>query len=664
MRRIFAILLCLLVLCGCGQQESAQQESTADTTGTTNTEGTKPSGTEVTLPSGTDQPSDTTPDQPSDTTPDQPSDTTPDQPSDTTPDQPADTTPDTPPSQEPVVDELALYNALFNLNNKIEIDIDMSNAELQKMQDDYTKYNEMGSKSPIYRRANVTITINGTAYYIPDVGVRMKGNTSRANFYKTENGGIYRAIHLKLDFQETFDDEEYYGAEAQQWPDKDARKARKNRTFATLEKLELRWNKCYDSTYLRELYAYELYRSEGVMAPLTNLCSMDWSNAHMGVYTINEPVDEVFLAKRLPAAAQGGDLYKCGWTYEGASLKNTNSIGIEDEDNCKFYCYDLKTNKKTSQHQALTTLIKALNSSTLTQARFEELVDLDSFLSYAAVSYFLGNPDDLRNNYNNYYIYFRADNGKAVIIPYDYDRCLGITVDYNPSGHAMTTDNPFSDKREGAQGGPQTQDVPLFSLTVVKGGWYVQEYADVLTRVSKNTLLTENTFGRYYDRAKRLYGNDVNPSIWLKNADGRDFSFDLNRTSAASAGDNMSFADYLKAKMKTFNSYMAKLDQYLNYERPAVSSHYIRGDFNGWTNEEQYAMKNEKGLMTFTLTMNKRFSFKVYDNGNGWWYGAEFLPEDGNLLYKTDGHGNINLPAGTYYITFNPETEVLTVVKK
>ena len=52
---------------------------------------------------------------------------------------------------------------------------------------------------------------------------------------------------------------------------------------------------------------------------------------------------------------------------------------------------------------------------------------MDNFLKFEAVSYFLGNPDDLRNNYNNYYIYFNKSTGKMIFIPYDLDRCLGVT---------------------------------------------------------------------------------------------------------------------------------------------------------------------------------------------------------------------------------------------
>ena len=560
-----------------------------------------------------------------------------------------------------------IYDQLFDPDNKIEIDLDMEESQLEQMQADYEHYKEMGSKSPIYRRADVTVSITtaeGTTHYrLRDVGVRMKGNTSRNSFYKEEEGGIYKYIHLRLDFQETFDDTRYYGAEAVQWSSEEERLARKDRTFATLEKLELRWNKCYDATYIREIYAYELYRSEGVLAPRAGLTTLNWNDANMGVYTIVEPVDKVFLEKNLKQEDWDGDLYKCGWTWQGANFTNLNSVGIENEDNSEFYCYDLKTNKKTSQHESLTALINGLNKGVVTKERFAELVDTNYFLRYAAVSYFLGNPDDLRNNYNNCYLYFLKSTGKAIIIPYDYDRCLGVTRDYNPSGHGMTREDPFSDEAVGMANGVEPQNNPLFLYSVVKGGFYVQEYADVLQQVSENELLKSESFEKRFQTAAGLYGNDVIPERTLHNAEGRDFSFDLNRTGTPDSQDNMSFKDYINLKKQSYQSYAARLSEYLSYERPVPARYYIRGDFNDWSNRDNYAMKSEGDRMVFTLSFNRDFSFKVYDDVTQEWYGTEFLPEDTELEYDTNGHANIILKPGTYKVSFDPETVTVDVEK-
>lgn len=558
------------------------------------------------------------------------------------------------------VTQTQLYLQLFDRNNKIEIDLDMDETQLLYMQQDYDRYRDMGSKSPIYRKGDLKISITtkeGTTHYrVKDVGVRMKGNTSRTDFYSPEEG-IYKYIHLRLDFQETFDNPDYYGSQAQDWESQELLQARKDRTFATLEKLELRWNKCYDATYLRETYAYELYRSQGVLAPHTNLSAFTWNDKGMGVYTIVEPVDKIFLSKYLPQEDQGGDLYKCGWTWSGANFTNLQSVGIENEDNSEFYCYDLKTNKKTSQHESLTQLINGLTSGSITKEQYAQLVDVDYFLNYAAVSYFLGNPDDLRNNYNNCYLYFLQSTGKAIIIPYDYDRCLGVTKSYNPSGHGMTQENPFSDMAEGMVNGAEPQQNPLFLHSVVKGGFYVEEYAQVLEQVSKNTLLSPDTFGSWYHTAAHLYGKDVTPERTLYNAEGRDFSFDLDRTGRAdSSDDNLSFKDYITAKMASWKGYMEKLEEYISYERPIPARYFIRGDFNDWSNRDEYAMTPSEEHMVFILQFNHDFSFKVYDDLTQSWYGAECLPEDTDLDFRTNDHGNIILRPGTYEVTFHPET--------
>lgn len=549
----------------------------------------------------------------------------------------------------PYTDE-EIYQQLFDPESKIEIDLDMSDEELQKLQDDYERYRNMGSKSPIYRLGDMTITITteqGTvSYLIREVGARMKGNTSRTSFYN-EQDGIYKYIHFKFDFQETFDDEEYYGSDCKVWETEEARDARKDRTFATLEKLEMRWNKLYDSTYLKESYAYDVYRSEGVLAPQCNIGVLTWSGARMGIYTVEEPVDDIFIERNLPEEEWGGDLYKLGWTSEGATFTNTNSIGVEDEDKAAFFVYDLKTNKKKSTHATLINMINTLNSGNVTKESFASVVDVDNFLSFAAVSYFMGNGDDLRNNYNNCYMYFLKSSGKAVFIPYDYDRCLGVNREFNPSGHSMTKDNPY---------GEGNQKSPLYRYSVDNGGYYTSEYTQVLLRVAENELLTPEAFEARFNIAANLYADQVTPERNLRNAEGRDFSFDLNRTGSASSGDNMSFEDYITAKMKTFRGYMGQSD-------PSGAECYIRGDFNSWAIDSTYAMTWQEDVLVCSLSLGNSFSFKVYNDQDSTWMGAECISADTTVAYDTDGHSNIVLAAGTYQVTYDPANKQITITK-
>lgn len=557
-----------------------------------------------------------------------------------------------------------LFAMLFDLENKITLRLDMSDEELEKMQNDYEKYSRIGSKSPIYRMGDLHVTVttpDGSSYFyrMEEVGVRMKGNTSRTDFYNEEDG-IYNLIHLKISFQETFDNEAYYGTDARQWKENE-RKERKNRTFATLEKLDLRWNRCDDSTYLREYFAYETYRTYGVPAPHTNLCSFDWAGIQMGVYTINEPIDDVFLAKNLPEAALGGDLYKIGWSgSSNGSFTDTQSIGIENEDNSLFFAYDLQTNKKTSTHESLIHLIQKLNG-TVTKDSFVQLVDQETFLNFCAVSYLLGNPDDLRNNYNNCYLYFRTDNGKAVLIPYDYDRCLGITAHWNPTGDGVTSDNPFSTNLN-ADG--TSQRSPLFRCSVAAGGFLIREYADTLKTIALGQWFRYETFSQLYATAQANYADLTQPGKVFRNTEGLWLSFDLERTSDFSANGNIAFREYLDAKLETLEYYLNNVDFYADAEPSTISQWYIRSDATDWKNHEDYAMILENGLVSLRFTTQKQIRLKVYDDITGRWYGAECVSDECTASYESDGHTNIVLPSGTYRIFFDPVICQITLEKE
>lgn len=563
-------------------------------------------------------------------------------------------------------DELALFDEFFSLENHVSLKLDISDSELKKIQQDYEYYSSFGSKSPIYRMADLYITITKPSgekleFCIDQVGVRMKGNTSRTSFY-SDDKGMYNLVHFKISFGETFDDEDYYGSDALVWQDKDARKARKNRTFATLEKIDIRWNRNDDPTYIREIYAYEYYREQGVLAPHTNLASVDIGNDHAGVWLVYEPIDKIFLEKNLSPEALGGDLYKLGWTNEPADFTSVKSFGVEDEDEGKFYIYDLKTNKKTSDHSSLKNLINIIKSSSLTKEKFENVVDIDNFLAYSAASYMIGNPDDLRNNYNNSYIYFRADTGKMIIIPYDMDRGLGVNT-WNPYGDGMTTDSPFQTYNVCGE-----QRSPLFKKTIQESGFLVDEFTEALLNAASSEMLTNVKFAEQFNIAKNLYADDTTPSRQYENAYGYDFHFDIHQSCSPNSSSNMSFNDYITLKKNTLSQYISGYtpdidDSYNNgmldfevREYDYDMELYLRGDFgdNDWSNQEQYKFEhNGEGLYYVVVTSSYVFEFKVYNNKTGDWY--NFVDEDKTTAWfeNVGYHQNIQVEAGTYIIYFD-----------
>ncbi|MBQ5564880.1 MAG: hypothetical protein IIT39_16020, partial [Clostridia bacterium] len=172
--------------------------------------------------------------------------------------------PDTPVSDNDI-GGMELYEQLFNMQNAVTVDISMDKSEIDKLQADYQKYTarDENKKSEIYRKANVTIKVGSKSYTIDEVGIRLKGNQSLEPFYAPN--GTPNICSFKLSFDETFDDKDEYGSNAKVWTDDNARKARKKRTVATLNELDMKWNICYDNTNIREIYATKLFESANVL---------------------------------------------------------------------------------------------------------------------------------------------------------------------------------------------------------------------------------------------------------------------------------------------------------------------------------------------------------------------------------------------------------------
>lgn len=458
-----------------------------------------------------------------------------------------------------------VYTALFDTDSNVSIKIDMSDAEWTKLNNDF--YNN--SKSPIYRKAD-SVTIGITTdegrldYYYEEVGVRLKGNTSRHSFY---DNGFYQSAHFKLSFGETFDSaDEYSASEIKTWSDSAARKARKKRTFATMEKIDVKYNATKDESYVRELYALKLFRDNGVVAPQGTLCALTARNKdrdfiNLGVYRVLEPVDSVFIKRHFPDDSTG-DLYKCTWSGSyGSDFTTTvngdgNSlIGVEDELARKFYTYDKKTNKKVYDLggnvdiASMRDFIGAVGSADAN--RLAQLVDIDYFAKFEAVNYILGNPDCIRNNKNNFYTYFRPSDGKAIFIPFDYDRCLGITYQWNPTGNACTELNPY-DTRTAAYG---DQVNPIYIKLIDKGAPYGQgsalmKYRDNLVAIKGISSLTASAFEAYKDMYKNKYADVASSAVRFTgdNIISNDLQFDRNY------GGNMSYSEYIGKKLNTLNN--------------------------------------------------------------------------------------------------------------
>ena len=442
-------------------------------------------------------------------------------------------------------DEQALYDELFDLNSVVQIDIDIAKDELKKIQQDYEYYSLRNSKSPIYRKAkSVTFTVNGKKYVIEEVGIRMKGSTSRANFYN-DVLGIYNLVNFKLSFTQTFDNANYYSVDAKTWKDEAEREKRKNRTFATMDRLEVKWNLTADNTYTRTIYMHELFRDYGIPTQQCALADYRIGGCKMGLCRIFEPIDEEFLHKYIPEEDWGGDLYKVRCTDQSpATYSIYNTYGINKKNDGLFYNFDLKTNQETTQHESMKRLLEVINKEGVTKEELEAVVDTDEFALFCAINFITGNQDDIRNNYNNHYIYFRQSDGKAVFIPYDLEICLGDTYSWDPSGSSLTAESPYADYNYRFN---THQENEIIRQTVLKDGYFVDQYTQWLRVLNDSKWMTEEHYLTYYNILKANYSDKVISPYNFLSTMGQNTEFSME--GGAQCNGNLSIEKFM-TKMK------------------------------------------------------------------------------------------------------------------
>lgn len=460
-------------------------------------------------------------------------------------------------------DGLEIYNKLFDIENKVSVNIFMTKSEIGKLKSDYHKYTEKdeNSKSEIYRKADVTFTIGSESYTVEEVGIRLKGNRTVQPIYDYD--GTPNLCSFKLSFDETFDNEIEYGDDIKQWSSVAERDARKKRTFATLNELDIKWNISYDESNIREIYATKLFEESDSLVQKINLSQMQFNGNNYGLVKIYEPVDKKFLEKRLPKSALGGDLYKCMWSecdnngkrtnkWNGATYTVDNSYGIQKNSEGKKFNFNLKTNKKTSNHESLINFLNVINQPNISKEELEKVLDVDSYANFMAAEYFAGDPDDIRNNFNNHYIYFRKDNGKAIFIVYDNDRTLGITYGMNIN---CTKIDPYSNKA--ASMGSQLN--PLIKNTITEDSLpslsYVKDkYTSALKNLSETKMLTsDDDFNEMYNTARFNYEDIITPYLTFANQE-KEFNFNLSGNANGGETANMSFEQFRSQIMDTYNN--------------------------------------------------------------------------------------------------------------
>ena len=584
------------------------------------------------------------------------------------------------------------YEDLFNLGNTVDIKVSVSDEELGKLQSDF----ETGYKSDIYRIADL-VTINITNYEktytweFENVGIRQKGNTSRLSIFSFGNN--LNLNHYKLSFDETFDNPEYYDAA---FIAAHAAPLNATREFLGLSTIDLKWNKNNDNTHIREAYANYMYRACGVIVQHIGLSTFsviqkDQSNKEtsFGLCTLFEAANKSLIKRSLKddvgyvnmpswkqekAGTYGvpsvsyGDLYKASYGIgEGSGKPNMSNssiagkrVGVSNISGSYIPVYDRKTNKGVVYDDNLfKTMINTVNNKTY--ANIDEVVDLKYLAISEAVGYYVGNPDALRYNYNNYMVYMRRSDGKAIIIPIDNDRCFGIIKDWKIKD-GMKNEEVFS---KSTSTGNQENNLLLKTILSSSTNECKTIYSEYIGLIGNSSWVKNETFNKFVDLAKVSYP---------------DYTF-----STTEAGDNITFSDYMSSKLKAASK-SGLLDNKSENESESDSNNtgsgvgsedeveliynniYIGGSFNGWTNNDEAYKLIRTAPYTYevTVTINSGINNGViefkFNDGKGWTE-INWTIQDNTLLLSGGDNCKVSgvIQGSSLHVVINVKTLEATV---
>lgn len=489
------------------------------------------------------------------------------------------------PQSTPVVAENTVegFDTFFAPTTKVMLDFSLTQRALKDISDNGTRT----EFHDIYSLASLKIDVTPLdqmtqTYCYPVVGLRMKGNTSRTSFVD-QDGLVNDFVNLKVSFStDNVNDLRVPNAQ-----------------FFGMTKLDLKWNRNQDHSQIRHVYNYKMYREFLTLSPEATLGGVTlnqidvandaYASSFMGLYTIIEPMDRRFFARRLGDGPEAdGNLYKLLYSQTGPAdfsrentvsssgtthLRQGNKIGIENNVTNYHPSYDKKTNTTFEDYTDMANLVGLVNETNQFndesfRSRLETFIDIEQFIRLEAVAYFIGNPDDFRNNFNNMYVYFMPSTGKAVFIPHDLDRGLGQNGGWDPTendfsfaGPSMTRLSPFATSLLGPWN--QNRTNPLHRFTVVDGAIasYMNLYRQALEEVATSGWLSSSDLapGQYsgsFYMMHYAYRNTYYPS-------GGDFTY-LQPTSPAlrdffvvfsvnqKTQKNITFHEYVNAKLNTY----------------------------------------------------------------------------------------------------------------
>lgn len=366
--------------------------------------------------------------------------------------------------------------AIFLPDELAVVDVTMSQAALDSLLAD--------PWSDEYRRCSVRFRNSVIDEVVDNVGIRVRGNTSRAAIKKS----------WKLSFNTFVPDRKFHG----------------------LEKMNLN-GEHNDPSIIRSSLAMDLYRKTQTASSRTHhvLLKINDGSQVDGVQIHVEQIDEEFVQAWF--ANKDSSLYKC--LFKGARA-NLNWVWPGDGDAYKNLgggeTYEEK-NLDSPNYADLAEFIDFINQSSdaLFADELGKRFSLDNFLRAMATDVAVGNWDNYWFGANNYYLFFNADSGRFEYIPYDVDNTFG--VDFLGTNWATRPWLTWGDGGYGSEGGelpslirrillhePYRNQIRRYLRELVEGPFFLPAMENRIDQVKE--LIGPFAFAGSYDDGNMDWG--------------------------------------------------------------------------------------------------------------------------------------------------------------
>ena len=161
----------------------------------------------------------------------------------------------------------------------------------------------------------------------------------------------------------------------------------------------------HDPTFLHEVLSCELFRAAGVPAPRCTFTRVQLNGRDLGLYVLAEGINRDFLSRFFDKSK--------GNLYEGDARDVTDKLNKDSGDE-----------RKDQADLLMLAEAARVSDPALRWPRLEKVLDVDRFLSFAAVEVFTGHTDGYCLGTNKYRIYHDPSADRMVFLPHGLENAF------------------------------------------------------------------------------------------------------------------------------------------------------------------------------------------------------------------------------------------------